>query len=98
MGETVNVTLPDKVAEYLKRKAREEYLPLSAVARQYVAKGVIDEMILDYHRKGFSIHKIAELTEAPISRVLEVLSKLGEELEDLEEELTEMEKQHGKKD
>lgn len=91
MGTNINVTLPKKVAEYLKRKSKEGYLPVSAVARQYIAKGVTEEMILDYHKKGFSISKISQLTEAPITKVMETLSKLGEELEDIDEELAEIE-------
>lgn len=91
MGANINVTLPENVAEYLKRKSKERYLPISAVARQYIAKGVIEEMILDYHEKGFSISKISQLTETPIAKVMETLSKLGEELEDIDEELSEIE-------
>ncbi len=92
MGATVNVTLPKKIAEYIKRKSREEYLPVSAVARRYIARGVTEEMVLDYHKKGFSIHKISELTDTPLVKVMEILSRTDEELEDLEEELREMER------
>jgi predicted HTH domain antitoxin len=49
-------------------------------------------MILDYHRKGYSITKIAELVDTPIERVMEVLSKLNEELHDINEELEDIEK------
>ena len=90
MGANVNVTLPKKIAEYIKRKSREEYLPVSAVARRYIARGVIAEMVLDYHKKGFSIHKISQLTSTPVAKIMEILSKVDEELEDLEEELKEM--------
>ncbi|MFH1774172.1 MAG: hypothetical protein ABH874_04340, partial [Methanobacteriota archaeon] len=86
MGANINVTLPEKVAEYLKRKSKEGYLPISAVARQYIAKGVVEEMVLDYHKKGFSISKISQLTETPVTKVMGILSKLGEELEDIDEE------------
>lgn len=91
MGANINVTLPEKVATYLKRKAQKEYLTVSSVARQYLARSVTEEMIIDYYHKGYSIHKISEMTDTPISRVLEVLSKLGEDLEDLEAELRELE-------
>lgn len=91
MGANINVTLPEKVAEYIKRKSKKQYLPVSAVARQYIAKGVIEEMILDYHSKGCSISKISQLTGAPISKIMETLAKLDEELEDLDEELAEIE-------
>jgi hypothetical protein len=91
MGVNINVTLPEKVAEYIKRKSKEQFLPVSAVARQYIAKGVIEEMILDYHRKGYSISKISQLTDTPISMVMETLAKLDEELQDLDEELKEIE-------
>jgi hypothetical protein len=91
MGTSINVTLPKKVAEYIKRKSKEQHLPVSAVVRQYIAKGVIEEMILDYHSKGCSISKISQLTDTPISKVMETLAKLGEELEDLDEELAEIE-------
>ena len=91
MGANINVTLPDKVAEYIKRKSKEQYLPVSAVARQYIAKGVIEEMILDYHSKGYSISKISQLTDTPMAKVMEILAKLDEELKDLNEELAEIE-------
>ena len=40
MGTNINVTLPDLIANYLKRKSKEEYLPISAIARKYIAKEV----------------------------------------------------------
>lgn len=91
MSRSITVTLPEKVAEYLRRKSREAYLPLSAVARQYIASVVVEEMVLEYHRKGFSISRISQLTDTPAARVMEILSKLGEELEDLDAELGEIE-------
>lgn len=87
MGENINVTLPDNIAKYLHKKSKLEYLPISAVARQYIARGVTEELIFNYHEKGYSISKIAELTEVPIHKVMETLRKLNEELEDINEDL-----------
>jgi hypothetical protein len=92
VGLNINVTLPKKIGDYIKKKSKKEYLPISAVARQYIAQGVSEEMILDYHRKGYSITRIAELVDTPIERVMEVLSKLNEELHDINEELEDIEK------
>lgn len=79
MGTNINVTLPDLIARYLKRKSKEEYLPVSAIARKYIAKGVTEELIIEYHRKGYSISKITENMEVPIAKVMDVLSRLNEE-------------------
>ncbi len=32
--------------------AKEEYLPISAIARKFIAKEVTEELIIEYHRKG----------------------------------------------
>ena len=90
MGTNINVTLPDLIAGYLKRKSKEEYLPISAIARKYIAKGVTEELIIEYHRKGYSISRIAENIDVPIARVMDVLSRLNEE-SDIEKTLEEIE-------
>ena len=90
MGTNINVTLPDLIAGYLKRKSKEEYLPISAIARKYIAKGVTEELIIDYHRKGYSISRIAENIDVPIAKVMDVLSRLNEE-SDIEKTLEEIE-------
>ena len=87
MGENINVTLPDNIAKYLFRKSKLEYLPISAVARQYIARGVTEEMVIDYHEKGYSITKIAEISDIPVNKVMEILRDLDEELESISEEL-----------
>ena len=79
MGTNINVTLPDLIASYLKRKSKEEYLPISAIARKYIAKGVTEELIIEYHKKGYSISRIAENIDVPIGKVMDVLSRLNEE-------------------
>jgi len=79
MGTNINVTLPDLIAGYLKRKSKEEYLPISAIARKYIAKGVTEELIVEYHKKGYSISRIAENIDVPIGKVMDVLSRLNEE-------------------
>ena len=79
MGTNINVTLPDLIAGYLKRKSKEEYLPISAIARKYIARGVTEELIIEYHKKGYSIARIAENTDVPIGKVMDVLSRLNEE-------------------
>lgn len=90
MGININVTLPDLVANYLKRKSKEEFLPISAIARKYIAKGVTEELIVDYHRKGYSISRIAENIDVPIVKVMDVLSRLNEEI-DVDKDLNEIE-------
>ncbi|MFZ3382896.1 MAG: hypothetical protein WA144_03120 [Candidatus Methanoperedens sp.] len=79
MGTNINVTLPDLIAGYLKRKSKEEYLPISAIARKYIARGVTEELIIEYHKKGYSISRIAENIDVPIGKVMDVLSRLNEE-------------------
>ncbi|MFA4956777.1 MAG: hypothetical protein WC556_07360 [Candidatus Methanoperedens sp.] len=90
MGTNINVTLSDLIASYLKRKSKEEYLPISAIARKYIARGVTEELIIEYHRKGYSISSIAENTDVGIAKVMDVLSKLDEE-SDVEKTLEEQE-------
>lgn len=90
MGTNINVTLPDLIAGYLKRKSKEEYLPISAIARKYIAKGVTEELIIEYHRKGYSISRIAENIDVPIAKVMDVLSRFNEE-SDIEKTLEEIE-------
>lgn len=90
MGTNINVTLPDLIAGYLKRKSKEEYLPISAIARKYIAKGVTEELIIEYHRTGYSISRIAENIDVPIAKVMDVLSRLDEET-DIEKTLEEIE-------
>ncbi len=90
MGTNINVTLPDLIANYLKKKSKEEYLPISAIARKYIAKGVTEELIIDFHRRGYSISKIAEKIDTPIAKVMDVLSRLNEE-SDTDKELDEIE-------
>ena len=88
MSENINVTLPDNIAKYLHLKSRLEYLPMSAVARKYIAKSVVEEMVLTYHQQGFSIHKLAELADVPIARVMEILRKTtNERLDDIDADL-----------
>ncbi len=91
MGTNINVTLPDLIANYLKKKSKEEYLPISAIARKYIAKGVAEELIIEYHRMGYSISKIAEKIDVPIAKVMDVLSRLNEE-SDIEKYLDDIEK------
>jgi hypothetical protein len=91
MSENINVTLPDNIAKYLHMKSKTNYLPMSAVARQYIAKSVVEEMVLEYHRQGYSIKKLAEITDTSITQVMEILRGLDEELEDIYEELDEIE-------
>ena len=90
MGKNINVTLPDLIAGYLKRKSKEEYLPISAIARKYIARGVTEELIIEYYKKGYSISRIAENVDVPIAKVMDVLSKLNEE-SDVDKTLDEIE-------
>jgi transposase len=56
----------------------------------YIARGVTEELIIEYHRKGYSISSIAENTDVPVSKVMDVLSRLDEE-SDVEKSLEEIE-------
>ena len=87
MSENINVTLPDSIARYLHMKSKAEYLPMSAIARKYIAKSVVEEMVINYYHQGFSIKKLSEITDSPIATVMEILRNLDEELEDIEDEL-----------
>jgi hypothetical protein len=81
----------EKVFNILKKEpSKEEYLPISAIARKYIARGVTEELIIEYHRNGYSISSIAENTDATIAKVMDVLSKLDEE-SDVEKTLEEIE-------
>jgi len=93
MGININVTLPDLIANYLKRKSKEEYLTISAIARKYIAKEVTEELIIEFHKKGYSISKVAQSVDVPIARVMDVLSKIGEE-SDMDKTLDEIESQN----
>ncbi len=93
MGTNINVTLPDLIAGYLKRKSKEEYLPISAIARKYIAREVTEELIIEYHKKGYSITRIAENIDVPIGKVMDVLSRLNEE-SDIDKTLDEIETVH----
>jgi len=92
MSENINVTLPDNIVKYLHMKSKAEYLPMSAVARKYIAKGVVEEMVLEYYKQGFSIKKLAEMTDTSIAQIMQILRGLDEELEDIDQELSEIEK------
>lgn len=83
-------TLPDLIAGYLKRKSKEEYLPISAIARKYIAKGVTEKLIIEYRKMGYSITRIAENIDVPIGKVMDLLSKLNEE-SDIDKTLDEIE-------
>jgi predicted lipoprotein len=87
MGTNINVTLPDLIANYLKRKSKEEYLPISAIARKYIAKGLLKNLLSN------SISKIAESIDVPIAGVMDVLSRIGEE-NDVDKTLDEIEMSH----
>jgi hypothetical protein len=91
MSENINVTLPDNIAKYLHKKSKDEYLPMSAVARKFIAKGVVEEMVIEYYKQGFSIGKLAEMTDTSIAQIMEILRGLDEELDDIDEELIEIE-------
>ncbi|MDO8727072.1 MAG: hypothetical protein Q7J35_13470 [Candidatus Methanoperedens sp.] len=78
------------VCDVFKGQGKEEYLPISAIARKYIARGVTEELIIEYHRKGYSISSIAETTDVPIAKVMDVLSRLDEE-SDVEKTLEEIE-------
>ncbi|CAG0950101.1 MAG: hypothetical protein MPEBLZ_03767 [Candidatus Methanoperedens nitroreducens] len=49
------------------------------IARKYIAKGVTEELIIEYHNKVYSISRIAENIDVPIGKVMDVLSRLNEE-------------------
>jgi hypothetical protein len=90
MSVHINVTLPANIAKYLKMKSKMEYLPMSAIARKYIAKSVVEEMVLEYHKQGFSISKLAEMTDTPVVKIMEILRKTDEQLDDIEADLDSM--------
>ncbi len=57
---------------------------------KHIAKEVTEELIIEYHRKGYSISKISEKIDVPVARVMDVLSRLNEESE-IDKELDEIE-------
>ncbi|MFZ3058595.1 MAG: hypothetical protein WA102_02550 [Candidatus Methanoperedens sp.] len=57
---------------------------------KYITKEVTEELIIEYHRKGYSISKISEKIDVPVTGVMDVLSKLNEESE-IDKELDEIE-------
>ena len=85
------MTLPDNIVKYLHMKSKAEYLPMSAVARKYIAKGVVEEMVIEYYKQGFSIKKLAEMTDTSIAQIMQILRGLDDELEDIDQELSEIE-------
>jgi hypothetical protein len=91
MSQRINVTLPDNIVKYLHMKSKAEYLPMSAVARKYIAKGVVEEMVIEYYKQGFSIKKLAEMTDTSIAQIMQILRGLDDELEDIDQELSEIE-------
>ncbi len=56
-------------------------------------KEVTEELIIEFHKKGYSISKIAESVDVPIARVMDVLSRIGEE-SDVDKTLDEIEMSH----
>jgi len=86
MSVNVNVTLPDNIALYLQMRSKKEYLPMSAIVRQYVAKSVVEEMVILYHKEGYSISRIAQLTDSTIGNVMSILRTLDEVSEDIDED------------
>ncbi len=44
-----------------------------------IGRGIKEELIIEYHRKGYSISMIAENIDVPIAKVMDVLSRLDEE-------------------
>ncbi len=57
---------------------------------KHISKEATKELIIEYHRKGYSISKIAEKIDVPIARVMDLLSKLNEQSE-IDKELDEIE-------
>lgn len=43
-----------------------------------IANEATEELIIEYHKKGYSISKISEKIDVPVARVMDVLSKLNE--------------------
>ncbi|MBU4075559.1 MAG: DUF433 domain-containing protein [Euryarchaeota archaeon] len=62
-------------------------MEIREIASEY---GIIEELIIEYHRKGYSISMIAEKIDVPIAKVMDVLSRLDEETE-IEKTLEEIE-------
>ena len=52
---------------------------------------VTEEMILENYKQGFSIKKLAEITDTSLTQIMEILRGLDEVLENLDDELDEIE-------
>ena len=48
-------------------------------------------MIIKYHKQGFSIKKLPEITDTSIAQIMEILRGLDEKLDDIDEEMDETE-------
>jgi hypothetical protein len=52
---------------------------------------ITEKMVIEYYKQGFSIKKLAEITDTSVIQIMEILKGLDEVLEDLSEELDEIE-------
>ncbi len=46
---------------------------------ELLIEGRVEELIIEYHKKGYSISKIAKNIDVPIGKVMDMLSRLNEE-------------------
>ena len=50
-------------------------------------KNIQHKLILNYHKQGFSIKKISEITDTSIGQIMQIIRDPDEELDDIDEEL-----------
>ena len=85
---SINITLPANAVQYIDKKAEQTYISRATVARQFLLEHIEEQKVIESRQKGFSIKKIANITQIKYEKVLEILKKSGleEELDtDLEE-------------
>lgn len=82
----VNVTLPAEFVSYLDEKATDNYTSRATVAKQYLIEHIEEKKVIELRRKGFSIRKIADVTDIRYDKVLAILHTTRAD-EDMDEEL-----------
>lgn len=97
---SINVTLPNEVVDYIDEKAKNMYISRATVARQFLMEHIEEQKVVETRKKGFSIRKVAEITQVRYDRVLDILRRSGieeESDEELEAYMDEVQKKLRKK-
>lgn len=78
---SINVTLPNTAVQYIDEKAKQAYISRATVARQLLLEHIEEQKVIESRQRGFSIRKIADITQIRYEKVLEILRKSGLEEE-----------------